>query len=103
MIYYFEPVKIPYPTKQLSEKGEKPEGRSFHHGRFVQKLREAAMRTPNVTVIESTVTDIVKDDWTGQVLGVKSSTKGEKDFVSRLGKRFSVTTANVVCYSSLLP
>ena len=82
MIYHSEPVKIPYPAKELSEKGEKPEGRSFHHGRFVQKLREAAIRTPNVTVIESTVTDIVKEDWTGQILGVKGNTSGEQDFVS---------------------
>jgi squalene monooxygenase len=81
VIYHAEPVKIPYPAKELSEKGEKPEGRSFHHGRFVQKLREAAIRTPNVTVVESTVTDVVKDDWTGQILGVKSTTRGEQDFV----------------------
>ena len=88
VIYYGEGVEIPYPlnadSKDRSEKsiraGDRPEGRSFHHGRFVQNLRAAAMRQPNISVVETTVMGLVKDGYTGQVLGVESSTHGEKDF-----------------------
>ena len=80
IIYYGQPVEIPYPANKVDQKGPKPQGRSFHHGRFVQKLRVAAMRAPNVTVVETTVTSLIKNGWTGQVLGVESMTKGAKDF-----------------------
>jgi squalene monooxygenase len=80
VIYYNDPVNIPYPILDEKKDNKRPQGRSFHHGRFVQKLREAASNTPNVTVIESDVTDLVKNEWTGQVLGVEAKTKGQKDF-----------------------
>lgn len=79
VVYYGEGVPVPYPANSAAQ-GERPEGRSFHHGRFVQKLREAAMREPNVTVVESTVTGLVRSGWTRQVLGVESLTEGEKDY-----------------------
>jgi squalene monooxygenase len=79
--YHNEPVHIPYPDNLITEKpSKKPEGRSFHHGKFISKLRAAAKAAPNVTVVESTVTDIVKNGHTGQVLGVECQTKGEKDY-----------------------
>ena len=81
VIYYDQAVEIPYPHNANGHNATRPEGRSFHHGRFIQRLREAAKNTPNITVVETTVTDIVKNNWTGQVLGVKSQTKGENDFV----------------------
>jgi squalene monooxygenase len=81
VIYRFEPVHIPYPQKLKSPEGKKPEGRSFHHGRFIQKLRRAASDCPNVTLIESTVTSLVKNEWTGQILGVEAKTRGEKEYV----------------------
>ena len=65
----------------LSETGKEPVGRSFHHGRFVRRLREAAIATPNVTVVETTVTELVKTEYSGQVLGVESVTQGEKHSV----------------------
>jgi squalene monooxygenase len=80
VIYYEQPVEIPYPANMTDQKGQKPQGRSFHHGRFVQKLRMAAMRTPNVTVVETTATSLVKNEYTGQVLGVESTNKGDKDY-----------------------
>ena len=45
VIYYGQPVHIPYPLPEGATSGKRPEGRSFHHGRFIQKLREAAGRT----------------------------------------------------------
>lgn len=75
VIYYGEGVAIPYPQTTA----RRPEGRSFHHGRFIQKLRETAMQEPNITVVESTVTGVVRDDYTGQILGVECLTDGQRD------------------------
>ena len=70
-------MHIPYPPDP--ETGLHPQGRSFHHGRFVQKLRGAAARAPNVTVLEATVKDLLKDTSSGNVLGVTCRRKGEKE------------------------
>ncbi|KKK21676.1 hypothetical protein ARAM_007222 [Aspergillus rambellii] len=75
--YFNEPVTIPYPVQ--SPGSPPPEGRSFHHGRFVMKLRAAAMACPNVTVVETKVTDLIVCSYTKQVLGVECLTKDKKD------------------------
>lgn len=88
VIYYGDGVEIDYPepttkdqrnVEKRTGKNERPEGRSFHHGRFIRRLREEAMREENISVVESTVTGVVKDTYTGQVLGVDCLTNGEKD------------------------
>lgn len=82
VIYYGQEVEIAYPANMVDgaeDRGKRPEGRSFHHGRFIRRLREAAMREENISVVESTVTGMVKSEWIGQVLGVECLTKGEKD------------------------
>lgn len=79
VIYYGQGVEIPYPANAKKD-GRRPEGRSFHHGRFIRRLREVAMKEPNITVVETTVTNTVTSGWTGQVLGVESLTGGEKDY-----------------------
>lgn len=66
-------AKVDYP---LEEHADDVAGRSFHHGRFVQKLRQAASRAPNVTIRQASVRRLVNDkgeDWEeGQVVtGVK--------------------------------
>ncbi|KAK5008228.1 hypothetical protein LTR28_004264, partial [Elasticomyces elasticus] len=92
VIYYGQEVRIPYPESQDGapkkrkrgdmEKsgGGRPEGRSFHHGRFIRRLREQAMTNANVTVVETTASELVRCGHTGQVLGVECNTKGEKDY-----------------------
>jgi squalene monooxygenase len=87
VIYHGDEVTIPYPENaastakaQSEKKSARPEGRSFHHGRFIQKLRERAMRCANVSVVETTATDLVRCGHTGQVLGVECSTGGNKDY-----------------------
>lgn len=90
VIYYGEEVEIPYPahttlsaspSSPSSTAGSRPEGRSFHHGRFIARLRAAALSHPNITVFETTVTSIVESTYTSQVLGVESITRGsEPDF-----------------------
>ena len=95
VIYYNTAVHIPYPENAVDQPIQehqkepenpgtesvisRPEGRSFHHGRFIQRLRQTAMREPNVTVVECTVTGMVKNDWTGQILGVECLTKEGSD------------------------
>lgn len=82
--FYDEIIQIPYPAhaiKQPTTRTDttnnlpiKPEGRSFHHGRFVSKLRAAALSHPNVTVVETEVTSIITSDNSPQVLGVSTLT-----------------------------
>lgn len=90
VIYHGHGVKIGYPRiaghgprklddEKSKEKSENLEGRSFHHGRFIRRLREVAMREENVSVVESTVIDLVRCGHTGQILGVQCLTKGKKD------------------------
>ncbi|EGP89419.1 unnamed protein product [Zymoseptoria tritici ST99CH_3D7] len=93
VIYHGEEVRIPYPADASAEvsdeksrtdemrgmKRKRPEGRSFHHGRFIRRLREKAMSNPNVTVIEATATDLIRSDYSGQVLGVEATVSGEQD------------------------
>ena len=62
-------VHIPYPGSY--------QGRSFHHGRFIMKLREAAGKAKGVELIEGTVTELVEGGESNRVTGVKVTTKGE--------------------------
>ncbi|KAH9972758.1 squalene epoxidase-domain-containing protein [Lactifluus volemus] len=64
-------VHIPYPSRA--------EGRSFHHGRFVQKLRACAKAAPGVDVFEATVTDLIDCPLTHRVVGVLVRRGGETD------------------------
>jgi len=88
VIYHGDEVTIAYPENAAStatnpneeEKKSRPEGRSFHHGRFIQKLRERALKCANITVVETTASDLVRSGYTGQVLGVECSTKDRKDY-----------------------
>ncbi|KAF1917544.1 squalene monooxygenase [Ampelomyces quisqualis] len=79
--YHNEPVAIPYPANLVTSPASRPpEGRSFHHGRFVSRLRAKARATPNVSVVETTATGLVKSGHTGQVLGVECHTAGARDY-----------------------
>ena len=94
VIYYGEEVKIAYPEgadeitadaeipddKSKSKKRKRPEGRSFHHGRFISRLRQKATMCPNVTVVETTATELVRSGHNGQILGVETTTNGQQDY-----------------------
>eukprot|EP01006_Ploeotia_vitrea_P046689 TRINITY_DN67053_c6_g2_i1.p1 TRINITY_DN67053_c6_g2~~TRINITY_DN67053_c6_g2_i1.p1 ORF type:complete len:502 (+),score=36.77 TRINITY_DN67053_c6_g2_i1:34-1506(+) len=67
-------------------------GCSFHHGRFVQKLRHAATSTKGVTGIEGTVTEVLFDG--AKVMGVKYRKKSDSDEASYGNER--VLTAPLV-------
>ncbi|KAF7713030.1 Squalene epoxidase domain-containing protein [Penicillium ucsense] len=74
--YFGEPVKLYYPKQTPSS--PRPIGKSFHHGRFVMKLRHAALACPNVKVVETKATGLVTSSQ-GQVLGVECLTGDAKD------------------------
>jgi squalene monooxygenase len=57
-------VHIPYPSRA--------EGRSFHHGRFVQDLRAHARAASGVDLLVATVTDLIECPLTRRVLGVQA-------------------------------
>lgn len=79
-------VPIPYPDEQsdgrwgegIEGKSGKVEGRSFHHGRFVQKLRNAAIAQANVTILESTVRELIEDNQ-GNNIGVIATAKDKNE------------------------
>lgn len=80
VIYYGQGVEIGYPGNTVGQRSEgdvaggknlRREGRSFHHGRFIRRLRELATKEQNVSVVESTVTEVVKCEHTGHILGVQ--------------------------------
>ncbi|KAJ3989060.1 squalene epoxidase [Lentinula detonsa] len=64
-------VHIPYPA------GHK--GRSFHHGKFIMNLRNAAKKAKGVDVIEATVNDLIESESSQQIIGVAATKKNAKD------------------------
>jgi len=64
-----KPVHIPYPDGY--------EGRSFHHGRFIQALRKKARAASGVETVEATASELVECPTTGRVLGVRATRKVE--------------------------
>ncbi|EMR10010.1 hypothetical protein PNEG_01766 [Pneumocystis murina B123] len=74
-------ISIPYTNKKLSyHKHISYQGRSFHHGRFVMKLRQHAVANESVTMIESTVLSVIENPLTQQVLGVKTFVKATQQY-----------------------
>ncbi|KTW25913.1 hypothetical protein T552_03187 [Pneumocystis carinii B80] len=81
LLWNNESVNIPYVNKKSSyHKHISYQGRSFHHGRFVMKLRQHAVANESVTMIESTVLDVIENPLTQQVLGVKAFIKATQQY-----------------------
>ncbi|KAK0521234.1 Squalene epoxidase [Tilletia horrida] len=74
-------VPIPYPTRDAhvqpsSDDEEQEQGRSFHHGRFIQSLRACAQKQAGVTVFEATVSELLySSSAPNVVIGVSATTK----------------------------
>ncbi|KAJ4485590.1 squalene epoxidase [Lentinula aciculospora] len=64
-------VHIPYPG------GHK--GRSFHHGKFIMNLRNAATKAKGVDVIEATVNDLIESESSQRIIGVTATKKKAAD------------------------
>ncbi|KAG0464889.1 hypothetical protein HPP92_019053 [Vanilla planifolia] len=67
-------TKLSYP---LEKYGSNVAGRSFHHGRFVQKMRQKAISLPNVQMEEGTVTSLLEEN--GIVKGVTYKNKSGEE------------------------
>lgn len=64
-------AQLPFPVDP--ETGKPFKGVSFHHGRFIQRLRESARENPKVNMVEGTVLSLLEEG--ESVLGVKYKTK----------------------------
>ncbi|CAK9167887.1 unnamed protein product [Ilex paraguariensis] len=67
-------TRLSYPLKGLSLDIS---GRSFHNGRFIQRMREKAATFPNVRLEQGTVTSLIEEE--GTVKGVKYKTTNGQD------------------------
>jgi len=87
--------QLPYPPME----GKSITGRSFHHGRFVQRLREASRQTVNVTLEEGTVIELLQDE--EGIFGVryKPSTTGTEETIKTV--RAALTVVSDGCFSNL--
>jgi squalene monooxygenase len=89
VIYHGTEVEIPYP-ELVGGNGSRAEGRSFHHGRFIGQLRRTCAAHPNITIVETEVTDTITSSYKPQILGVRSKTlnpaTGEKESDSYFGQ-----------------
>ncbi|KAL6954634.1 Squalene epoxidase 1 [Sarracenia purpurea var. burkii] len=63
-------AKLPYPLESFHADVA---GRSFHNGRFIQRMREKASSLPNVRVEQGTVTSLLEEK--GIIKGVQYKTK----------------------------
>lgn len=106
-VFYGErSVPIPYPEEKNFDDGikgidsgsGKVEGRSFHHGKFVQRLRKRAMEQPNVTTIEATVKELLEEDG-GKVVGVAASRKDANGEDEEVKIKASLTIVVDGCFS----
>ncbi|KAF5731883.1 squalene monooxygenase-like isoform X1 [Tripterygium wilfordii] len=62
--------KLSYPLQSFSSDVA---GRSFHNGRFIQRMREKAASLPNVRLEQGTVTSLIEEK--GTIKGVQYKTK----------------------------
>ncbi|KAI1766190.1 SE-domain-containing protein [Hypoxylon sp. FL1150] len=89
VFYYGEDICMPYPRIQgllgvpdekivsgskKAEEAPRPQGRSFHHGRFITQLRKACLKHPNISVFETEAVSTIKGDYNPEILGVETRT-----------------------------
>ncbi len=83
MIYGDKKVRMKYPT--FNDERADEWGCSFHHGKFIMKLREACYKQKSITVVEATCNDLICDsEDQNLVKGVSCTMKkvdGEKEMV----------------------
>lgn len=112
VIYYGKEVEIPYPraagtairggsTESSNEQKDRPEGRSFHHGRFIRKLREACSREANITIYETTAISTITSTCSPQILGVNTTTTDPDTGAKRDDYFFGHLTVVADGYASL--
>ncbi|KAL5857560.1 hypothetical protein ACOSQ3_005018 [Xanthoceras sorbifolium] len=74
-------IRTPYPLKNYSDDNSNAmNGTTFHHGRFVQKLRIKTASLPNVKLEQGTVTCLIKEK--GRIKGVRYKNKSGTEMVA---------------------
>lgn len=58
---------------------KRPEGRSFHHGRFIMKLREAAQREQHIEILQTTAKELLWSENPKRVVGVRCRSHAEEE------------------------
>lgn len=88
--FHGDEVVFPYPwtdhqgevvlaaQKKAGDEYKKPEGRGFHHGRFIMQLRRSCLAHPNISVFETDVTQTIVGQSGPEVLGVHSVTTNKE-------------------------
>ncbi|XP_054789381.1 squalene monooxygenase SE1-like [Prosopis cineraria] len=71
-------TKIPYPLDKFESDVS---GRSFHNGRFIQRMRQKASSLPTVKLEEGTVTSLVEEK--GTIKGVHYKTKSGQELIAK--------------------
>ncbi|KAI1828683.1 squalene epoxidase [Xylaria intraflava] len=61
-------------AKHEEQNPNRPQGRSFHHGRFINQLRKTCLRNPNISVFETEAVATIKSDSSPNILGVETRT-----------------------------
>ena len=98
------PLKLEYPQRAAGEDGgkagEREEGRSFHHGRFVMSLRARVQREPRCTLLQGDVTRLLMDEADGgRVTGAQYSVSRDGRVEER-SHRAALTVVADGCLSS---
>ncbi|XP_076935129.1 squalene monooxygenase SE1-like [Bidens hawaiensis] len=70
-------TKLAYPLEKFTRDVS---GRSFHNGRFVQRMRDKAATVPNVRLEQGTVTSLIEEK--GSVTGVRYKTRAGQDITA---------------------
>ncbi|KAF5733250.1 Squalene monooxygenase isoform 3 [Tripterygium wilfordii] len=70
-------IKLPYPLQGFDTNVT---GKSFHNGRFVQRLRNIAASLPNITLEQGTVKSLLKEN--GIVKGVEYKTRNGQEMTA---------------------
>ncbi|KAK6238199.1 hypothetical protein QUC31_003668 [Theobroma cacao] len=71
-------TKLSYPLQHFESDVA---GRSFHNGRFIQRMREKASTLPNVKLEQGTVTSLITEK--GTVKGVQYKTKNGQQLIAK--------------------
>ncbi|XP_045826000.1 squalene monooxygenase SE1-like [Trifolium pratense] len=71
-------TKLSYPLENFNSDVS---GRSFHNGRFIQRMREKASSLPNVKLEQGTVTSLLEEN--GTIKGVNYKTKSGEVFTAK--------------------
>ncbi|OMO56313.1 Aromatic-ring hydroxylase-like protein [Corchorus olitorius] len=71
-------TKLAYPLQHVESDVA---GRSFHNGRFIQRMREKASTLPNVKLEQGTVTSLITEK--GTVKGVQYKTKNGDELIAK--------------------